>query len=80
MTAENFSSFRLNEEGIDIAFIPYWYLLSESGRSLVREQFKPKQVIAVHVPAAEAESLAEKFSKDYPGTITFKAILESKSF
>ena len=80
MTAENFSSFRLNEEGIDIAFIPYWYLMSESGRSFVREQFKPKQVIAVHVPAAEAESLAEKFSKDYPGTITFKTILESKSF
>jgi L-ascorbate metabolism protein UlaG (beta-lactamase superfamily) len=80
MTAENFSSFRLNEERIDVAFIPYWYLLSESGRSLVREQFNPKQVIAVHVPPAEAESLAEKFSKEFPGTITFKKILESRSF
>jgi L-ascorbate metabolism protein UlaG (beta-lactamase superfamily) len=80
MTAENFSSFRLDEERIDVAFIPHWFLLSESGRSLVREQFNPKQVIAVHVPPAEAESLAEKFSKEYPGTITFKKILESRSF
>jgi L-ascorbate metabolism protein UlaG (beta-lactamase superfamily) len=80
MTAENFSSFHLDQEGIDVAFIPYWYLLSDSGRSFVKQQFKPKQIVAVHVPPAEAASLAERFNKESPGTITFSRVLESKSF
>ena len=77
---ENFSSFRLSEERIDIAFIPYWYLLSDEGRSLVREQIRPKQIIAVHLPPAEAESVAEQIRKANPGAIAFTKIGESKSF
>ena len=80
MTAENFASFHLEKENIDVAFIPFWFLVSEEGRTLVRQQFNPKQVIAVHVPPAIAESIAAKLSKDYPGTITFTKILESRSF
>jgi L-ascorbate metabolism protein UlaG (beta-lactamase superfamily) len=80
MTDENFASFRLHEEGIDVAFIPYWFLLSENGRALVRKQFNPKTVIAVHVPPAEAEKLAAEIPKNYPGAIVLKKILETRSF
>jgi L-ascorbate metabolism protein UlaG (beta-lactamase superfamily) len=31
MTAENFSLFNLSHEKIDVAFIPYWYLMSSDG-------------------------------------------------
>jgi len=79
MTDENFASFRLHEEGIDVAFIPYWFLLSEDGRALVRKQFNPKTVIAVHVPPAEAEKLTAEITKNYPGAIVFTKILETKS-
>jgi L-ascorbate metabolism protein UlaG (beta-lactamase superfamily) len=80
MTAENFSTFRLHEANIDVAFIPYWFLLTENGRTLVREQFRPKQIVAVHVPPAEAENIVRTFSKSNPGTIVFTRVLESKRF
>jgi L-ascorbate metabolism protein UlaG (beta-lactamase superfamily) len=80
MTDENFSSFRLSQEGIDIAFIPYWYMLSDKGRSLVREQIRPKQIVAVHISPAEAESMAEQIRKVFPEAIAFTRIMESKSF
>jgi len=80
MTAENFSSFRLHEENIDIAFIPYWFLLSANGRSLVLDQFRPKQIIAVHVPPAEAETATREITKAIPGTIVFTKVLESRKF
>jgi hypothetical protein len=70
----------LSQEGIDIAFIPYWYMLSDKGRSLVREQIRPKQVIAVHISPAEAESVAEQIRKADPEAIAFTRIMESKSF
>jgi L-ascorbate metabolism protein UlaG (beta-lactamase superfamily) len=80
MTAENFSSFRLQEENIDIAFIPYWFLFSSRGRSLVMEQFRPKQIIAVHVSPEEAESATRQITKAIPGTIVFTKVLESRRF
>src|SRR4030095_8756085 len=80
MTAENFSSFRLNEENIDIAFIPYWFLLSPRGRSFLMEKFRPKQIIAVHVSPDEAQSATQEITKAIPGTIVFTKVLESRSF
>lgn len=80
MTAENFSAFGLQKENIDIAFIPYWYLISESGRTLVREQFAPRQIIAVHIPPAEAASIARQIREFYPDADAFTQILEEKSF
>jgi len=80
MTAENFSSFNLSKEDIDVAFIPYWFLLSDNGRAFVRDQFRPKQIVAVHVPPAEAEKITSDFAKSNPGTIVFSKILETKNF
>ena len=80
MTAENFSAFELQKEKIDVAFIPYWFLLSENGRNLVKEQFDPKQIIAVHIPPNEAEEVSKQLKKDNPQIITFTKILEEKSF
>jgi len=80
MTAENFSAFNLAKENIDVAFIPYWFLLSENGRKLVREQFNPKQIIAVHISPDEAEKIAEQLRKESPETVPFTRILEERSF
>jgi L-ascorbate metabolism protein UlaG (beta-lactamase superfamily) len=80
MTAENFSAFNLAKESIDVAFIPYWFLLSEDGRKLVKEQFNPKQIVAVHISPNEAEDVARKLKKDNPGVVAFTKILEEISF
>ena len=78
--AENFSSFHLDQEGIDIAFIPFWYLLTDSGRALVRDHIKPKQIIAVHIPPADAPGFTAEFKQRFPDVITLTQILESKRF
>jgi L-ascorbate metabolism protein UlaG (beta-lactamase superfamily) len=80
MTAENFSAFNLAQEKIDIAFIPYWFLMSEDGRKLVREQFNPKNIIAVHVPPAEAQAVIDQLRKDLPEATAFTKTLEELDF
>ena len=80
MTAENFAAFNLAKENIDVAFIPYWFLLSENGRRLVKEQFNPKQIIAVHISPNEAEKISAQLKKESPETIPFTKILEERGF
>jgi L-ascorbate metabolism protein UlaG (beta-lactamase superfamily) len=80
MTVENFAAFKLSEVQIDVAFIPYWYLLSEAGRKLVREQFGAKQVIAVHIPPREAAEIAAELGKVFPGAVAFTRLLEEKIY
>ena len=79
MNAENFSAFTLAQERIDVAFIPYWFLTSEPGRKLVREQFAPKLIIAVHIPPGETESVAAQLKKDIPEARAFTRLLEELS-
>ncbi len=80
MKVENFASFKLDEENIDVAFVPYWFLLSAEGRNLVEEQFKPKNMIAVHVSPGEAESVTKELKSHYSEITVFTKILETKIF
>lgn len=80
MTEENFSAFKLADEKIDAAFIPYWFLLSQNGRRLVEKQFDPKQIIAVHIPPGEAVEVSERFKREMPKVISFTKVLEERIF
>ena len=80
MTQENFSTFNLAQEGIDVAFIPYWFFFSSDGPSIVREQIRPKYVVAVHIPPAEAEEVSKQIKAVYPEAIMLTKILETKAF
>ena len=76
MTAENFAAFNLAQEKIDVAFIPYWFLLSAEGRQFVKDQFNAKQVIAVHIPPAEGDEVIQQLKRDMPGAVAFTKLLE----
>jgi len=80
MTVENFAAFHLAKERIDVAFIPYWFLISEEGRKLVREQFNAKNIIAVHIPPDEAQKVIDQLRKDLPDAVAFTRILEERFF
>ena len=80
MADENFEAFGLEKAGIDVAFIPYWFLLSKEGRELVDRQFNPKQIVAVHIPPAESESLKKQLEELDPRVTAFTTILETKEF
>jgi len=77
---ENFASFNLAAEKIDIAFIPYWFLLTEDGRALVRETIAAKDNIAVHISPSNANADAANVKKLFPGVDAFTKMLEERSF
>ncbi len=80
MTDENFAVYNLHKENIDIAFIPYWFLLSEAGRTLIKNQFNPKHIVAVHVSPNDAEKVSKKLKTLYPDITIFTKIREEKTF
>ena len=79
-SAEIFGQFNLDEEGIDVAFIPYWFLLGSEGQAVVREHIKPKHIIAVHIPPSEAEKVAGQLKQAFPEAIAFTNMLEKRRY
>jgi L-ascorbate metabolism protein UlaG (beta-lactamase superfamily) len=77
---ENFQDLNLDDEGIDIAFIPYWFLVDEEGRKVLREHIKPKQIIAVHISPSEADQISAQIKKDFPSAVAFTTLLQKVSF
>jgi len=77
---ENFANFNLDKEGIDIAFLPDWFLLYSEGQTLIRDHIKPKQLIAIHVSPTNAERVATQVRQSFPGAVAFTTMLERKQF
>lgn len=56
---------------IDVAIVPYWYLLNEAGRAIVRDQLRARQVVAVHVPPDEAARVRAEIERAWEGAQVF---------
>ena len=82
-TEENLRNFHLERERIDIAFLPFWYLLTSEGRTVVRAHIRPKHIIAVHIPNASVSEL-QKVSRDikasFPNSTIFSALMQKQQF
>lgn len=52
--AENFAPFALPARGVDVAMLPFWFLISAENRALVQQHIRPAHIIALHIPPAEA--------------------------
>ena len=57
---------------VDVAIVPYWYLLSETGRGIVRDQLRAREVIAVHVEPEKADRIEADVAKAWPGAKVFR--------
>lgn len=77
---ENFEKFNLEEEGIDIAFLPVWFLLGRDGQTVVKDHIKPKQIIAVHISPSERETIATQIKQAFPNAIAFTTMLEKRNY
>jgi len=76
---ENFEKLNLDEEGIDIAILPSWFLFGD-GLTIVREHIKPKQIIAVHISPSEAKKTAREIKQAFPNAVAFTTMLEKRSY
>jgi len=71
MMAENFSAFELAKEDLDVAFVPYWYVLSKEGREIMKTQIRAKTYIAVHVPPTGRSGLIRDILGKMPSAMVF---------
>ena len=77
---ENFERFNLDEEQIDVAFLPFWFLIGAEGQTIVRDHIKPKHIIAVHISPDESERTLAHVRQAFPGSVAFKTMLEKKAY
>ncbi|MFN0109867.1 MAG: MBL fold metallo-hydrolase [Blastocatellia bacterium] len=77
---EIFAKLNLDEEGIDIAILPFWLLIGKDGPALVREHIKPKHLIAVHVETLKAAKITSQVKEAFPDAVVFTTMLEKKRY
>ena len=74
-TITDFRDCQLNEQGIDFAFVPYWYLSERVGRSILERGIRAENYIPMHYAGDyTGESPAQIFSvvtKYFPQAILF---------
>lgn len=75
-----FDALNLDEAGIDVAFLPVWFLTSDEGAAIVRRHIKPKHIVAVHMPADEAQRAAAQVRERFPEAVPFTVLLEKKFY
>lgn len=71
LDADAFEMLDLASRGVDVAFIPYWYLLEDEGRALVDRLIDPGRIVAVHVPPDEVDAVRDRVSRVYPDAVVF---------
>lgn len=71
MFADNFSDFKLKEKDIDVAFVPYWYILTKTGREIMRDQIGATSYVAIHIPPTEQSKTVRSILSAMPGAVAF---------
>ena len=77
---EIFDAFDLELQGIDIAFLPSWFLTSKSGQELIERHIRPRHIIAVHLGPGDAEEITREVKKNFPAADVFSTMLEKRIF
>lgn len=83
MSERNFKTFALPRERIDVALLPFWFLLAPEGQILVKRCIEPRRTIAIHVPNASTAELAdasEKIKAAFPSSTIFSEPMEHVTF
>jgi L-ascorbate metabolism protein UlaG (beta-lactamase superfamily) len=56
-SAENFARLKTLPP-VDLAFLPFWYVSDDETRRMVAESIRPRRIIAMHIPPADAAKVA----------------------
>ena len=59
--ADNFTALR-DLPAVDVALVPFWYVLDASGRALMRQALAPRRIVAMHVPPSDAVDVARRLA------------------
>ena len=72
----------IDNKEIDIAFMPYWYLIYKDDRNVFQDIIRDSEVIAMHLGWVDEglETVMSKLEVEFPKAIVFKEFLETKIF
>jgi hypothetical protein len=45
---------------IDLALLPFWYVLSEKSRAFVKSSIAPDEIIGIHLPPQDAAEVEQR--------------------
>ena len=76
---EIFDAFDLEQRSIDVALLPYWFLIDKQGKELVERHIRPKQIFALHVGPAESETVVSQVKANFPDAHVFTTMLEKRN-
>lgn len=75
-----FEALNIDEAGIDVAFLPVWFLTSDDGAAIVRQHIRPKNIVAVHMPAGESGRAVAQIRERFPDAVPFTALLAKRFY
>jgi L-ascorbate metabolism protein UlaG (beta-lactamase superfamily) len=85
-TVEEVRAAGLGDRSIDLAFVPYWYLLDRDWRPAVTEVIRPGGVVAMHVPppgsphlSQDWEDLAASIQGNFENAMLFKEPFDTRT-
>lgn len=90
-TATDLSPFGLANKKIDLAFVPFWYLLTDGWQRAIRKQVAPERIVVMHLPAPDAgdkyinslggwDKVATDIKTAFPNATIFRKQMESARF
>lgn len=79
-TPENFAPFKLPNEGLDFAFIPYWFFVYDQFDAVVQQHLQAGVQFAVHIPPAELAEVTQKVHAKYPNAVVFSKSMQTVAF
>jgi L-ascorbate metabolism protein UlaG (beta-lactamase superfamily) len=74
-----FESYAWPEQGIDIAFVPYWYLTDSRGQPILQEGIRAASYIPMHYAGENLDTVFSAVRGAYPTAILFRKTLQTWS-
>jgi len=78
LNVETYRRLGLPAERIDVLFLGY-FDFSGATAAFVKNELKPRYIVAMHVPTTGGEKNLAKFRKTYPNAIVFTKPLEART-
>ena len=78
LNVETYRRLGLPAERIDVLFLEY-FDVSGATAAFIRNELKPRYIVAMHVPTTRYEKDLAKFRKTYPDAIVFTKPLEART-
>jgi len=70
----------LQNRQLDVALIPYWFLVQTTGRQLVAQYMNARHKIAVHIPPKEFQEIKTILADEMPEVMVFDSRMSELRF